>query len=241
MPEFPVETSMKPWNGVISLAILVLTNLADSSGQPVLMTPTGSPIKSIRYITNLDRFNNPLEENIGGTPYLSDLYTQGKIYSKNGDYSMAEMRYNIYYDLIEFKLKDSIYAIGPDSIIGKIEIDKKTLVVGMYEQQGKMIPGYFVLVRSGRLTLFSKMVVAYREREAEKPMQDAVPPRYERKPDMYYYRVGNGLLTKVGSLKKLIESLPNRKKQMEEFAKRQKISARDPDELKRFVEYYNSL
>ncbi len=148
------------------------------------------------------------------------------------------MRYNIFYDQMEFKDKDSVYAIGPDMSIKKVVIGSETFVVDNLEFKGKTVP---LSLDSGRVSLVAKMLVIYKELRQGKPMQGDIPPRFERMPDTYYIKIGHGPLAKVSTVKKLIEMLPDRKQEMEKFTQNEKTRANKPDELTKFIRYYNSL
>lgn len=206
--------------------------------------PKNLPISMGNVITPLDIYNNPMENEtpVKGTPYMSEQYAKAKFQTSFGEFTDVLARYNIYYDQIEFKEGDSVFAIRPDQVIQRVEIDNKTFVVDSYEFRGDIIPGYFQLVEAGKLKLLTKMVITLRERQEPKPLQtEGSPARFDRMPDVYYYRIGDMPTIKLKSIQKMIDTLPDHKKEMEQFVKKEKLSAKDQDELARLVRYYNSL
>lgn len=232
---------MKLSNEANLIVILLAINSMFCNAQIKLNIPDGATIKSVSYISNLDRFNTPTYEyTIEGTPYSNDVYSKGNVHLKNVSFSNIEMRYNIFYDQIEFKDQDSVFAIFPDMNINKISIGTQTFVVDSYELKGKRIPGYFLRLDSGMVTLLTKMTVTFKDREL-KPIAGEIPAKYQRIPDIYYLKFGNSSLIKIRSISKIIDELPNRKREMEDFARSEKISVNNLKELTKFINYYNSL
>lgn len=226
------------------MVVLVSFSYLNSPAQVVVLSsPSQASGATARFVNTVNRFNNPPPEYvIDGTPYLNDEFIRGTIYwNKGGSYPGLEMRYNIFNDQVEFKNQDSVYAILPDIGIKKIVIDKHTLIVNNYEIKGTPVLTYFLRLDSGKATLLTKMHINFRERQAEKPIEGALPPKYVKMPDEYYYKIRNGSSIKIQSMKKLIEELPDGKQEMEQFAKANKISANKPKELIKFFQYYNSL
>ena len=228
----------------IKLKLVVILSFAifvDCKAQFSLNPEEGARSGSVQYIYSLDRITSPVEYTIEGTPYLTDTYLKSHVYSHKGNFSDIDMRYNIFYERMEFKEKDLLYAIDPDSKIKKIVLGTQTFVVDNYELKGKMAPAYFLRLDSGRVTLMTKMRIIFKDRQQGKPIEGDIPAKYSRLPDINYIKLGNGPLIKVRSIKKLIDELPDRKQEMEKFAKNEKISANKAEELTKFIQYFNSL
>ena len=185
--------------------------------------------------------NSNVEYPIEGTPYSSDEYVKGTIFHSHTIYKDMLMRYNIYYDRIEFRAKDTIRVLGPEKLLHKIELGDQTLVVNMHEVKGKPALTYFIRQDSGKMTILTKLTVLLRGPQFGKPIEGNIPAKYEHMPDNHFYKIDNGPLVKIQSIKKLIEELPDHKEEMESFAKKEKISANKPKELVQFSRYYNSL
>ncbi len=228
----------------IKLRLVVILSFAifiDCKAQFTLNPEEGARTGSVQYIYSLDRITSPVEYPIEGTPYLTDTYSKSHVYSNKGNFSDIEMRYNIFYERMEFNEKDLLYAIDPDLVIQKIVLGTQTFVVDNYELKGKTAPAYFLALDSGRVSLMTKMRVIFKDRQQGKPIEGDIPAKYQRMPDVNYFKLGNGPLIKVRSLKKLIDELPDQKQEMEKFVKNEKISANNAEELTKFIQYYNSL
>ncbi|MEO5978477.1 MAG: hypothetical protein ABIS36_26665 [Chryseolinea sp.] len=200
--------------------------------------------KRVGILTGYDVFNNPQDEDdpIVGTPYFDDKYSKATLYTKLGIFSNLEMRYNIYLDRVEFKQKDSVVSLGPDSIVHKIALGNNVLVVEKLTVRGKTQNSYFVRLDSGRITLISKPSVEFKARQEARPIEtDGKPPSFIRKANEYYIKIGSGICSKISGIRGLIEILPDKKKEAQDFAKREKTSPRDEKDLLMLVRYYNSL
>jgi hypothetical protein len=202
-----------------------------------------STSSTAKFVNRVGTFNNPAPEYIiEGSPYFKDDFIKGTIFwKKGGSYQGLDMRYNIYADQIEFKNQDSVFAINPDIGIKNVVIGEYTLVINNYDVRGIPALTYFLRLDSGKATLMAKMQVNFRERQEEKPIEGAKPPKYIRMPDVYYFKIGNGSSIKIQSIKRMIEELPDHREEMDQFAKDNKISANKPKELIKFFRFYNSL
>ena len=87
----------------------------------------------------------------------------------------------------------------------------------------------------------AKKRVLFKEQQLGKPIEGDIPASYNQIPDVYYIKVENGPLLMVRSIKKLIAEFPDKKKELEEFTKKEKISSKEIEDLVRLTRYYNSL
>jgi hypothetical protein len=178
---------------------------------------------------------------IDGSPYFNDEFVKGTIYHNRSIYRDVEMRYDIYFDRIEFKNQDTVMVAGPDKLISKVQMGDQTFIVSIFKSKDKPALTYFLREDSGKMTLLTKMEIKFKNQELGKPIQGDIPAKYIRMPDTHYYKIGNGPLIKIQGIKKLIEEIPDHNGEMEQYARKEKISANKPKELKKFSQYYNSL
>ena len=223
--------------------ILAFCSSTEGNAQVVysLNPPNASRSAQAQFVRNLTQRLDPDDVKIEGSPYLNEDFVKGHIYSNRGNFNDVEMRYNIYYVFMEFKEKGQLYALVPNILVNKIQLDSLTFVVDFYEHKGVSTPMYAVRLDSGRVSLMSKKRILFRDQQPGKPIEGDIPASYKQLPDVYYVKVGNGPLLEVRSMKKLIAALPDKQKELEEFAKKEKISPNKPEELTRFIQYYNSL
>lgn len=177
------------------------------------------------------------EANYEGSPYLNENFVKGYVYSGNEKFNGVPMRYNIFQDKIEFQDLGVMYLLEPDTLINKVEIGNQILVVESFKFLSKTQPAFLELLESGKLTLMAKKTVNYRERI----LISDIPAKYVRSADVFYYKYKNEDMLKVGSIKNLVASLPDKQQEINRFVKEQKTSSKDKDGLIKFVKYYNSI
>ena len=177
-----------------------------------------------------------------GTPYLNEAFAQGEVVFDKGMHNVAPLRYNIHKDWIEYQQNNQTYILDPDVRIKEVTFDENTFVVGKYTTKGKTHLGYFKLLDSGKVTLLSKQIVLYKEYQQAQALQSsASPPKYTRAADQFYFKMDSGELQKIENLKSMIASFPDNHDLLTEYAKKEKISARKEDDLRRLFAYYYSL
>lgn len=186
-------------------------------------------------------YGDPAKERVEGTPFLNDNFIAGVVYDNKDMFTDVPMRYNIYDDQIEFKQSNKTFILDPQIRVKKIILDHHIFVVDRFEYKGKVRLGYFILLDSGKVTLMSKKVVTFKEQQAPKALDvGPTPAKYSAESDIFFYKLENGELRKVESIKKMMASLPGKELELSEFVKKEKISRRE-DDLIRLVKYYNSL
>jgi hypothetical protein len=179
-------------------------------------------------------------EETKGTPYLAETFDSANVYTIKGVFTAVPMRYNVHEDYFEFKNKDVTYILDPALNIKRVDFRDYSFVVEKSEAGGKMKLGFFVLLDSGKVTLVAKKIVSYREPQPVKAMEEAKPGRYTKKDDEYFIRIEKGQLTEISSIKKMIESFPEKQNELKAFVDREKISKKEEDLIK-LVQYYNSI
>jgi len=180
--------------------------------------------------------------NYEGSPYLSEEFVPGEVYDAKNKFPGLLLRYNIFNDNIEFTQKGTTYALYPEPRIVKVILGNEVYVVEKYEVKGKMANGYFARLDSGKVTLLAKKIVRFTEEQEPKALQAAATPaKFTRVADVFYYRIGNAETSKVGSLKSFIDSLPDKKEDVSDYAKKEKLGTKNESDLVKLVKYYNSL
>lgn len=181
---------------------------------------------------------------VEGTQFLNESFVDGNVQTNKAMFERVPMRYDIFNDQIEFKQNNNVYILDPDTQIKKIEIrENMIMVVGLYERlKGNRQLGFFTMLDSGKLTLMARQVVVFQEAQLPKALESSsTPAKYLRSPDVYFYKIGTGKITKIESVSKLIGALPDHNVEVAKFAKKEKISARKAAELLSLVQYYNAL
>ncbi|MBA4056584.1 MAG: hypothetical protein C0490_17855 [Marivirga sp.] len=178
---------------------------------------------------------------IKGSPYVEDAYTDGVIYYGDKSHS-APMRYNAFQDLIEFQQNGKAVVLDPSNTVKRVVMGKSVIVPLKYESNGKSKLGYFTLLDSGKVMLFAKKKIIYLDAKKGGALDGGdLPAQYKRSPDSFYYKTGDGDLQEADNIKSMISNFPDKKDELTQYAKKEKISVKKEKELIQFVQYYNSL
>lgn len=178
---------------------------------------------------------------VKGTPYLDETYVEGTILFANNKRN-APIRYNAHKDLIEFTVGGQARVLDPNATIKRVNFGQSTFVVEKYNDDGITKYGYFTLLDSGKAALYSKKSVKFSPFGKGKALDGGdQPAEYKRLPDEFYVKVEGGELTKVKNIKTLVAAFPDKQDELSAFAKKEKISPRQEDELLKLIQYYNTL
>ena len=182
----------------------------------------------------------PVSEEHEGSPYMHGEFVEGNVYINEGKSTGLPLRYNIYKDFVEFKKGTLTYVLDPNLTINKITIGSDTLIVAKYLAGGKEKLGFFNLIASGKTSLLVKHVVKYREAQPPKALEtEGKLAKYTEYPSEYYVKFANGELVEADNVKKLIPKFPGKQDELNAYVKENKISKKD--DLKKLIDYYNSL
>lgn len=221
------------------LGVMLFLATSPSLAQPT----TGRNIDDHLLIKDAEK-NLGLEDDIEviGSPYLNETFTQGEVVFDKGIRNAFPLRYNIYKDWIEYQKNNQTYILDPDFRIKEVTFDENTFVVEEYPGKGKSRLGYFKLLDSGKVTLLSKQLVLYKEYQQAQALQSsASPPKYTRTADQFYFKVESGELHKIDNIKSMVASFPDKQDLLMAYAKKEKISAKKEEDLRRLFAYYYSL
>jgi hypothetical protein len=181
-------------------------------------------------------------ESIEGSPFLDAAFVPGEIITLNMKFPGIPMRYNIFSDQIEFKQNNSSYILAPEARIKQVHIGAHTFIAEEHEVKGRLKLGFLTLLDSGKVSLMAKKIVVYNpktEPTALAPLSS--PAKFTRSQDIFYYKIGNAPAHQIFSLKDLIKSLPGKQDEVNQFAKKEKISVKKEVELLKLIRYYNAL
>ena len=178
-------------------------------------------------------------EDYEGSPFLDKTFVEGEIYSFKNKFIGVPLRYDIFNDNMEFKQNNYVYTLLPEPHIKKVQFDGNTFIV---EAIGKGKFRFLTQLDSGKVVLMSKKVVLFQKKRQPKGYETAATSaKFTRNQDIFFYKIGESGITKVSSLKSLIESLPDKQDDVNQFVKKEKISAKKEEDLVKLIKYYNSL
>jgi hypothetical protein len=224
------------------VSLLLLISLYFSISNACAQAQAGRNVDDHLLIKESKKPLHDTEVTVEGSPYLNDSFISGEVHFEKGPPSAVPVRYNIYRDYMEYEQQGKVYVLDPSSRIKKVTINELVFLVEKYENKGKGTFGYFTLLDSGKVSLFTKQVVIFHEQKEPKALESGVTPaKYARAANAFYFKTHNGIITKIDNLKKFVSGLPDKQNEVMQFAKAEKLSTRKEDELKKLIQFYNSL
>ncbi|MFW5756037.1 MAG: hypothetical protein ACOCWK_05515 [Tangfeifania sp.] len=184
------------------------------------------------------------EKDIEGSPYLNDDFIEGTVFTTiKTKYTGVPLRYNIYSDQIEFKAGEgAVQELAAPETVEKVEFGEYKMVYIPFAVSKKIRRGFFREMESGdKAVLLTRQQVLFEDAKKPAAYQEAEPPRFIRKPDDYYIRIGKEPARLISRKKDLEEAFPGHKKEINSFIKENKVKPNKPERLAELVQYYNSL
>ncbi len=213
-----------------------------SSAQAVLDIKHAIDLYNTTKMREGDFFKTLSESEIEGSPYLNDDFISGTlITTTNTKYVDVPLRYNIYNDNIEFDTGNEIQALGAPEIVDKIEMGNIKMVYVPYSVSKKINRGFFIIEEEGKASLLSKPEVTFYEATKPAAYSDAQPAKFERKADSYFIRVDQAEAKLISGKNDMVDVFPDNQDKLESYIKKNKLKHRKPEDLKKLVQYYNSL
>ncbi len=177
--------------------------------------------------------------NIEGSPYLFPDYREADILTCDSITYQGKIRYDLYMDEMEYKVKGTTFWISSKDNILKIILDGKTFIY--LNPPGGKNAGYYELLTNGSCQLLCKYVVNYMEAQKAKPYQDSEPARFIRKQNLYYLKKERAAVKLITNKKSVLNYLQDKKDNVSLFIKKNHLSLKKEKDLKKLTEYYNQL
>lgn len=186
-----------------------------------------------------DELNPDIYGQVKGSPYLSEDFVKGEVMMRNGDKYQGILRYDLYANEIQFKVREMIYVIAFPQEIESLTIGNVKLVYAGYIIDRKLNHSYFEQLTSGPCELLTKKQVLLKDAVPAKPYVEAQPARFKLQKDVYYLKKGDIPAMKIGKKSEVIEFLNEGDYPIADFIKKEKINLNQKEDLLKLVEYYN--
>ena len=175
------------------------------------------------------------------------MYIEEKLHvaSVSGTDALYAMRYNAYYDEMEYEKKGVFYNL-PKVFNYTVHFESlnKTYKIYSYPLIGKEEKGFFVLLYSGeKISLLNKEIVKFHEEVKAKSGYDKyIPPKLKRAKDKIYITSNKDAAKPLPKKKKEILALfSNKSKDVEKYAKSNGLGFKKTNDLIALFTYYNGL
>jgi len=178
---------------------------------------------------------------IQGSRYLYDDFIEGTVYLVDGTKtSNIPLRYNLHNDEFQFISNDSLWAIGTPNLISKIVMGNESFIY-LEAIPDNEVSGYVKIWNETYPALITKMETYYYKRMEASAFRETLPKRFERQEDKHFVLLSTGKASQFTSVNELIELLDDHQIELSTYSKDYKLSKRDPENLSKFLDYYQSL
>ena len=180
--------------------------------------------------------------NIKGSPYLTEGFLAGTLYTKGGDIFPGEYRFDIYTNKVQFMNQGVTFQVAfPDSI-SKIEIGDHTLKYVEYinggEGHGK---AFMIVLAEGNFTLLEQKNKVFYEALPAKPYQDPEPAKFGTGKDVFYLKVGDKPAEKITGTKDIIRICGDKGSAAKSYIDKEKLGIKRANDLIMLVNHLNKL
>ena len=180
---------------------------------------------------------------IDGSPYLQKDFVPGSlITNEDHKYENIPMKYNGYDDRMEYKHKSGIsFFLAKPEDFKEILLGGSTFIYEEFKLGRKKVQGYYEVLSDGKISLLKKYTIAYKEAEPQKPFSDPKPAKFVKKPNTYYIYKGEENIYEIKNEKECLAILQDQKNKLAKYIKSEKLKIKKEEDLKKLIEYYNTL
>ena len=204
-------------------------------------TYTSATLNDLVQQLNWNKTVSTNSPDIQGSPYLTEEFIKGDIFfDSKFKIEQVPMRLNLNTGEMEFKQKNVVMAISDPKRIDKIIMGDYIFIYIQKQKKGK-VDGFVRIWNGDFPSVITKMETDFLKKEAAKAYVESKPDRFERAHDKHYIMLSAREIEKITSVKKLIGAIGDKESELLDFAKKEKVSAGDVDELVQLVNYYHSL
>lgn len=182
------------------------------------------------------------EKGLDGSPWLTESWDPGTIVLTSGkSIEGLKYRYNVYRNLLYFQYLDSEYVVGSHDSIDYLKLDGKRFVYDWADPAKKDRMRLVELAVDGKAKLYINYYPLIVPANYNIALGSGNKNETVAVKESYLIKAGS-VLTPVDKKGKHIPVAPADKKQeISEYMKKEKISARNRNDIEKLVRYYNSL
>ncbi len=182
------------------------------------------------------------EKGLDGSPWLTENWVPGTVLTIKGTtITGLDYRYNVYRNRLYFRYENADYVISYPDSIQQLLMDNKTFVFGDSDPSEKVNKRFMEVAVDGKARLYVNYYPQIIPANFNIILGTGSPNETVAVKENYLIKVGN-VITEVDKKGKLIPvALSDKNKEISEFLKKEKISAKNLSDLEKVVRYYNSL
>lgn len=231
---------MKKILAIIFISIVSKTTYAQSEVKGI-----DDVLLKIRINKNINGVKNEHYQNIEGNPYMFDNFQAGTVKLKNGNSFVGMLQYDIYAGTLYFKKNDANYAIDLPNEIEYITIHESKLIYSNYipakPAKETTDSSYFEIVIDAKCQLLAKKNVSIKEGVQGNGIVLSTPTRFNKKNDTYFIKIADRPAIEIKNNQSMISIFEKKSNSIETFIDKENLSYKRVEDLKKIVNYYNTL
>jgi hypothetical protein len=219
------------------------------NGQESRINITERPDLELLYRLRLNRTMSGIEKvnysTIEGDPFLYMDFVPGSLTLKTSETLPLYLRYDIYTDEMQFRQKEEVYVLINTESVSLVMMDTLRFIYTKYIKSPGDISSiqnsWFLLKEDGKCRLLVKKNLRLQSAEDAKPYQAAKPAKFIHTNDSFYLQPEGQNAVRVTSKKDILNILSDKTSELSKFIDSGKLGAKDINDLRKIVAFYNSL
>lgn len=157
----------------------------------------------------LKRFNERAEVIYDGSPYLEDEFHTGQIIMDDGiEYKDLQLRYNMFYDQVEFRNEEKVLSIDKGPQFSTFLIGDRVFSYKKFIIKDEIEEGYLEKLADGKYSLFLRHYIVLREGTDAGAYQEARKPTFIPQKPVFMIGSGENVIMPIRKLKDLYKLFP---------------------------------
>lgn len=183
------------------------------------------------------------EENIEGSAYLDEQFTDGVVALTTGaTYTEVPLRYNVYNDEIEFRnRKGVVFNINNPASIRELTIGKSKFIYTDCKHRNENKKLFAEVIAEGNANLLKHHRIKLVNSKPAQTHRAAEPPKLVKIPSEYMIRTADGPAQLFKNEKELLKLLADKGKEIKELIKQQNLSIHQEEDLLAIIRFYNGV
>lgn len=197
---------------------------------------------SSNMLIDLGNRSSPAAINVQGSQYFNETYLPSKVSGYENE--TISLRYNAVQDEMEFQKAGQLFNIPKTQNMTITHItNQKMYEYTNYMDNENKVSGYLVVVdKGGQYSLYKREQIKYiPAKEALSSYDKDRPAEYRKANDTYFIKTGDVIENFPKNRKELLRKFSNKKTQLSDFIKKNKISFSQEGDLIKLVIFLNTL
>ncbi len=242
--KYEIRNKKPGYSCLVSCALYLIFCSLTLSGQTLVQDDLQRKITM--YNVNGKLFLNPYID-VAGTPFLRQEWRYGKIKTNdNSVFTHVRVRLNLQSQEVHYLQADSVEMVLPAGMVREITVfdsagnrpDTLTFQCGFPSVNGQDEKSFYQVLCSGRIIFLKSLRKTIHE---DKDGLSGEVRKEFREYEDYYFFVPDKLERIKRDKMYILGFMKDRNAPVEEFLQKNKISFKSPDDVKKLVDYYNSL